>query len=312
MPYSNMLPTLMSNPQQQVSGGLLSAFTPYQQGSLSAPPAVGASLTAGMGPWSQLAYQMAGRPKQGGAYAAVTPPPTPASDASGSGGGSTAGSLVTGLLGSVLKNPQLLKGAYNGITGLLGGGSIPAGVAAEGNAAAAAANAATGAYAADGAANVSVLPSVSGALDAAPAASGGLLASAGAAPIASGAGSIGSGTAAASTTASGAGGLGLAGAAIPLAAAAVPFLIGLNGAKANDQGNAAYNAWIKATGGKWVGTTTPNGNSQFGITPTQLKGGVDTGYVQMPDGSKLTKAQAQQAIAAWAKTNGMSAGNLGG
>lgn len=167
MPYTNALQTLMSNPQPQVSGGLLGGFSPYPQASVNAAPQA-ASMTAGMGPWSLMAYQMAGSPKQGGAYAPVTPPPTPVNtNAAGSSGGSSVGSIATGLLGSVLKNPSLIKSAYNGITGLLGGGSaIPASVAAEGASAAGAANAAAGAYAAGGLSNLSVLPSVTSAIDA--------------------------------------------------------------------------------------------------------------------------------------------------
>lgn len=55
------------------------------------------------GPWSQLAYQMAGAPKQGGMYASVTPPASPTSATTPAGGGATAvGGTLLGLLGGLL------------------------------------------------------------------------------------------------------------------------------------------------------------------------------------------------------------------
>jgi len=310
MPNMQIQPFIgMQNPQQPLGGLLTAGINPYPQASLDATASPGGGLLASMGPWSQLAYQMAGSPKQGGAYAQVTPPPTPVNtNASGSSGGSALGSIATGLLGSVLKNPSLVKGAVNGISGLLGGSSIPASVAAEGNAAAAGANAASGAYAANGISGISELPSVSSAVDAAPAA--GLLASS--APAATGANAIASGTAAASQTGGAAGSIG-AGIAAPLAVAGLVGLIG-SGAisdKANDAGNNAMNLWSQATGAKWVSSPLATNNG-MSLTGNSANGGVGTGHYVLPDGSTLTKAQAAAAIAAWGNANGINTGNITG
>lgn len=89
-------------------------------------------LLSQMGPWSQTAYHLAGKPNQG-AYAPVAAPTAiPGSLSSGTSGassGSTAGALAGGLLGALAKNPALIKSAANGIQGLLGG-SAHAGSAA--------------------------------------------------------------------------------------------------------------------------------------------------------------------------------------
>lgn len=89
-------------------------------------------LLSSMGPWSQMAYNLAGKPNQG-AYAPVAAPTAiPGSLSSGTSGansGSTAGALAGGLLGALAKNPALIKSAANGIQGLLGS-SAPAGSAA--------------------------------------------------------------------------------------------------------------------------------------------------------------------------------------
>lgn len=63
------------------------------------------------GPWSQLAYQMAGRPNQG-PYANVAVPASPP-DASGTSGGSALGGTALGLLGSLANNPSALKNIGN-------------------------------------------------------------------------------------------------------------------------------------------------------------------------------------------------------
>lgn len=295
--------TGLQNPQQPIGGLLTAGFNPYPQASVNAQGSPSSGLLAGMGPWSQLAYQMAGSPKQGGPYAQVAAPPTPVNtNVPGSSGGSAVGSIATGLLGSVLKNPSLLKSAYNGISGLLG--SAPTSVLAGG---------APG-LAPVGVDAVSELPSVSAAVDAAPAASvpAGLLASS--APAASGANAIASGTAAASQTGGAAGSIG-AGIAAPLAVAGLVGLIGSGvvSDKANDSGNDAMKAWSNAAGAKWVNSpgSATSGNN-FGLSQNQLKGGIDTGYYLMPDGSKLNKTQALSAIQAWAKANNMPLGNLGG
>lgn len=331
MPNMQIQPfTGLQNPQQPIGGLLTAGFNPYPQASLNAAPA-GGGLLAGMGPWSQMAYQMAGSPKQGGPYAQVAAPPTPVNtNATGSSGGSTAGSIGLGLLGTVLKNPQLLKSAYNGISGLLGGSAIPASVAAEGNAAAAAANAATGAYAANGAADVSVLPSVSSALDAAPAA-GAADAAAGGGLLGAGAGSGAIGAAGANSlaasggfatggaagagsggAAAGTGSLGVAGAAIPLAAAAIPFLIGMGATKSNDQGNAAMKAWMQATGATYKANPASaynNGNT-FQTTNSQLGAATNPGTMYDANGKAMTPKEVAAAITAWGKANGVNTGNF--
>ncbi len=71
--------------------------------------------------WSQIAYQMAGSPKQGGMYPSVAVPAGTAG-ATGTGGfaNSAAGGITLGLLGALAKNPS----ALNSIIGLLGGTQI--------------------------------------------------------------------------------------------------------------------------------------------------------------------------------------------
>ena len=82
-------------------------------------PGVGGNpLLSQMGPWSKLAYQMAGSPLQG-------PYPNVPVPASSGGAGST--TLTTaggagGLLGSLMQNPSLAKTAVNTISGLLSPG----------------------------------------------------------------------------------------------------------------------------------------------------------------------------------------------
>jgi hypothetical protein len=316
-----MLPTLLSNPQQQVMSGLLGGFSPYPQASVNAAPQT-ASLTGGMGPWSQLAYQMAGSPKQGGAYAQVTPPPTPVNtNAAGAGGGSTAGSIATGLLGAVLKNPQLLKGAYNGIAGLLGGGGSAAGsvgsILAGGSPTLSAVG--TGAVApAVNAAGADAAAALSGADAAGGAAAGGVSGLLGSS-AGTGAGSIASGTAAAGQTGTAAGSLGVAGAANPLAAAAIPFLIGMSATKKTDQGNEALKAWMQATGATWKGNpaaATQSNGSTFGnysgYQPTgngKVASGVNAGTMYGADGKPMTSAQVSNAIYQWAIQNGVNPGD---
>jgi len=318
MPNMQIQPfTGMQNPQQPLGGLLTAGFNPYPQASLDATASPGGGLLASMGPWSQLAYQMAGSPKQGGAYAQVTPPPTPVNtNATGSSGGSALGSIATGLLGSVLKNPQLLKGAYNGISGLLGGG------AADGSAASILAGGSptlstvgTGAVApAVDSAAADAGAALAGTDAGAGAATGGLLGSGaigstGASSLAASGGFATGGAAGAGSSASAGGSL--LGAAAPLAVAGLVGLIG-SGAisdKANDAGNDAMAAWAKSTGAKWVPSAlgTTNGMSLTGNTPT---GAIATGHYLLPDGSTLTKAQAAAAITAWGKANNVNTGNI--
>jgi hypothetical protein len=122
MNFNQMPLTAGLQPQVGLQSGLMGYAPPNMQ-----IPQMSQGLPAStMGPWSQLAYQMAGSPHQGGLLAAV-PPPTaipgslPGSSSSGSSGGIGTG-ILTGLLGSIAKNPGLVKSAYNGISGLLGGG----------------------------------------------------------------------------------------------------------------------------------------------------------------------------------------------
>lgn len=85
----------------------------------------GGVLTPGY--YSNLAFQMAGSP-QYGPYPAVAPPPDPAGGygiPSGTSGSGTAGGLLGSVGGALLKNPSLVKSAYNGASGLLGT-SLPA------------------------------------------------------------------------------------------------------------------------------------------------------------------------------------------
>lgn len=81
------------------------------------------------GDWSQVAYQMAGSPKQGGLYPSVAPPTAFPGTLGGSttSGGSALGGTALGLLGALAKNPALLKSGVSGISGLLGSDGISAG-----------------------------------------------------------------------------------------------------------------------------------------------------------------------------------------
>jgi len=52
--------------------------------------------------------------------------PGPMLGGSGGSGGSSGASIATGLLGALAKNPSLIKGAYDGVSGLFGGGGLSA------------------------------------------------------------------------------------------------------------------------------------------------------------------------------------------
>jgi hypothetical protein len=273
-----------------------------------------------MGPWSQLAYQMAGSPHQGGALPSVAAPTAiPGSlSASGSSGGGTGAAILTGLLGAVAKNPGLVKSAYNGISGLLGGAPAPS-VLAGGSPALSTVGTGAVAPAVDSAA-----ADASSALADVPA-TGGLLGSAAAAQAGSalGAGAPGvfaSGNAAAGSAGAGAAGgagLGAAGFAIPLAAAAIPFMIG-NAMTAKDtQGSAAMNAWMKATGANWKAAPSQSnvGQNTFGTMnssgPTAGQGvSPSAGQMMGPNGQPMTPAQVVNAISAWAQQNGVNPGDF--
>lgn len=177
----------------------------YPTGYYSPPPGVLGGSSGpfspnyAMGPLSQLAYQMAGSP-QSGPFADRGSPPAVAgmnAGATGPGTGGGAGGSALGILGSLAKNPSVVKSAL----GLLGGG-----LGAYGSGAAADA-AVTGALGGVGAQTAGEAAAVQAANDAA---------------LGGAAGSAGAGTAA-STAAGGSGAaagsaLGAAGAAaIPLA-----------------------------------------------------------------------------------------------
>jgi len=318
MPNLQIQPfTGMQNPQQPIGGLLTAGFTPYGQASVNTPAAASNGITTGMGPWSQLAYQMAGSPKQGGAYAQVAVPPTPVNtNATGSSaGGSALGSIATGLLGSVLKNPSLIKGAVNGITGLLGGGAADGSVASI-----LAGGSPTLAPVSTGA----VAPAVnSAAADASAALAGtpasGLLASS-AAPAASNA--IASGTAAASQTGGAAGSIG-AGIAAPLAVAGLVGLIGSGAVsdKANDAGNEAMRLWEQASGTTFKPNPAANTNngSTFGnysgfqpVGNGKVAPATSPGTYYDSSGKAMSPTQVLTALRAWAKANNVPLGNLGG
>jgi|SRR5579885_547871 len=94
-PYMGLLG--MSDPRTSVSSGLLS-----------------------MGPWSQLAYQMAGSPQQGPYSAVPVPAAIPGSLPSAAAGSSGGSGVLGGLLGTVARNPKLVSQASNLVSGLLG------------------------------------------------------------------------------------------------------------------------------------------------------------------------------------------------
>lgn len=315
MPNMQIQPfTGLQNPQQPIGGLLTAGFNPYAQASLDAQGSPSSGLLAGMGPWSQLAYQMAGSPKQGGPYAQVAAPPTPVNtNAPGSSGGSAVGSIATGLLGSVLKNPSLLKGAYNGISGLLGGGAANGSVAsilAGGSPTLSAVGTGAVAPAVDAAA-ADASAALGGADAGAGAVGGGLLGSAGSGTA--GAGSIAAGQGAASTTAGA--GIG-AGIAAPLAVAGLVGLIG-SGAlddKKQAAGTAAVNAWMKATGANYK-TVNPPTASQASALAQGGFAAIGANYQPKtvwygPDGKPMSNVAAQAAAYQWAQAHGMPTGDL--
>ena len=81
--------------------------TAYQPGGVLTP-----------GYYSNLAFQMAGRP-QYGPYPATTPPPAPAGGYGIPSGSAGASGAAGGLLGTLAQNPSLTKTAVNQIGGLL-------------------------------------------------------------------------------------------------------------------------------------------------------------------------------------------------
>lgn len=78
------------------------------------------------GPWSQLAYQMAGRPNQNPFAGMTLPPATAATSPSGGGATALAGTAL-GILGALANNPSSSKSLGSTISSLLGGSSTSAG-----------------------------------------------------------------------------------------------------------------------------------------------------------------------------------------
>lgn len=93
-------------------GGLTNGIgTPLQ------PSAVPSLMNYQPGQWSQLAYQMAGRPQQGPYPSVPVPAGTNISNTNGGGGGGIGGTAL-GILGALAKNPSLLKSGVNAVSGL--------------------------------------------------------------------------------------------------------------------------------------------------------------------------------------------------
>jgi len=107
---------------QSVQGGLLGAAENYRY-----PMTQG--LLAALTPDTQEALSLAGNP-HAGPYSTsgnlVQPGPLLGGYGSGGSGGSSGASIATGLLGALAKNPSLIKGAYNGVSGLLGSDGLSA------------------------------------------------------------------------------------------------------------------------------------------------------------------------------------------
>jgi hypothetical protein len=99
----------MSGAPNQIQPSITGA---YQPGGLLTP-----------GYYGNLAYRLAGSPTYG-PYPTIAPPPAPAGGygipSGTSSGGGTAGGVLGTVAGTLLKNPQLVKTAYNAITGLFG------------------------------------------------------------------------------------------------------------------------------------------------------------------------------------------------
>lgn len=109
-----------SNYSYPLTSGLLSSLMPQQQ----QQPAPNS--------WSQLAYQMAGSPKQGGMYSSVATPPA----TGGSSGGNSSLAALLPLLGGLLGGfggTNGNSGIAGALQGLLGGGAVPGSAAATGN-----------------------------------------------------------------------------------------------------------------------------------------------------------------------------------
>lgn len=305
----------MQQLQQKMPQAPMQQMQPMQQMPQSLP-----SQT--MGPWSQLAYQMAGSPHQGGLLPSVAPPSAiPGSLPGSASGGSSGGigtSILTGLLGAVAKNPSLVSSAYHGITGLLGGSApsvLAGGSPALSSIGTGAVAPAVDSAAADASSALAGTPSV--------AATGGLLAAAPAASSAAsalGAGAPGlfaSGGPAAASGASAGAGAGTLGAAGTAAVVAAPFIaqqLGLMLGDAwtgkNTQGNAAMQGWMNASGAKWVPNPGQSGSGGNTFQSQQFSTAKNPGTIIGPNGQPMTPSQAVNAISAWAAQNGVNPGDF--
>lgn len=304
--------------------GLMQTINP--QVGLQGPQTVQSPLNAQMGPWSQLAYQMAGSPQQGGLWPTVAAPPAlPGTGGGSSGGGGGGSAILGGLLGVLAKNPGLVKSAYNGVSGLLGGGSSAGSlgsIMAGGSAPIAPVSAPA----------VSELPSVTGAVNAgaadagassaAPAATGGLLGAGAASSAGSALGAGAPGVFASGNAAAGSAGasssLGGAGAM----AAAAPFAIlaayGMSKAAAsqaeNNQGNDLFNAWLHDSGGSTKVVNPPTAQ-QAAATAQGGLASAGSGYqprsvIYDQSGNPMSTAQAELAMQQYAQQKGMPTGNF--
>lgn len=326
MPLTNQL-------NMNANQGLM-GYAPPQLGLMSAgmqPPMT--HPMSPMGPWSQMAYQMAGSPRQGGGYAGVPVPPTPAGSGGTTSGPGTTSSILTGLLGALAQNPSIIKNLGSSLTGLLGQGAPAAGAPAAGSIGAIMAGGSP-TLAAIGAPQVSELPSVAAALDAAPAAATAAAAApAAAGALAAGAGSLGasgaalgagapgvfaSGSAAAgSGTGAGVGATGALGVLGPMAIAGALFGGGLmagdswaNG-KQQGQGNDLMKNWMNATGAQYVPVpgqhinTNGAGGAFGGLSSAQTKN-------QWVDksGNPLSDAQVHSLLVQYAQANGLPTGDI--
>lgn len=318
MPLTNQLPTLMNGNQ-----GLI-GYSPPQTGLMTAGMQPMVHPLSPMGPWSQLAYQMAGSPRQGGGYAGVPVPPAPAGSGGSSGGSGTGSSILTGLLGALVQNPSIIKNLGSSISGLLGGGSSAGSIGsvmAGGSPTLAPVSAPA----------VSELPSVTSAVDAgaasgasgSSAAPAGLLgagAAAGSAGSTLGAGAPGvfaSGNAAAGSAGASSATTGLAAAAIPAAFAALGIYgltKGLGSQAENNAGNKLFSSWLQDSGStsKVVNAPTP---SQAASVAQGGFASAGSGYhpqsvIYDKNGQAMSQAQVELAMNQYAAQTGMSKGNF--
>lgn len=253
------------------------------------PPGVLGSQSYSAGPLSRLAYQLAGSPSLGPFADRGSPPAVPniSAGASGPGTGGGAGSTALGILGSLAKNPSLVKGAV----GLLGGG-----LGAYGSGAAADA-AVTGALGSVGAQTAGDAAAIAAANDAALGGAAGAGA-AGTGSVGAGAGATATGSAGAGAGAAGTGALSaagaLAGVALPLALAAlVPYNAGLSIGDVNSMEQAVAQA-TKANGGPLSAEYAMNPDGTVNQGHSQVLDDLYTLIGDNPD--EFTKAGGQDRV----------------